>query len=396
MIMTNGQPRTFPFDVDKLRKEFMHLFGTIPMIYRAPGRVNLIGEHTDYNFGFVMPASIAFETRTAIAKRNDRRLRVNSVALGETREFDLDDPMLAPLDDWTDYVVGVAVMLERAGYPLSGADLLISSTVPLGSGLSSSAALEVSIGYALMALTGRAIDKVELAGICQQAENDYVGMRCGIMDQFISANGIHDHALMIDCRSLSRRCVPIDPQARIVVADSMLSHAHAGGEYNQRRQSCEEGVRVLKTRYDGIATLRDVTTEVLADSKALLSKETYRRCRHVVTENDRVLKAADALENGDPVGFGVLMNQSHLSMRDDFEISCPEIDVLVAFAQAQPGVYGSRLTGGGFGGCTVSLVETEMVDCFMANLRNHYKKTTGLDARIFACSPTEGAGPLAV
>jgi galactokinase len=382
------------FSVDELKAKFRELYGREPFLVRAPGRVNLIGEHTDYNDGFIMPAALEYETRAAVAPRTDRILRIHSAKIGETAEFDLDDPAPQPKRDWTDYVFGVAVALTGAGKRLTGADILVASSVPVGSGLSSSAALEVSIGYGLLAAAGLPIDLVELAKLCQKAENEFVGMRCGIMDQFISCNGQHDHALMIDCRSLDKRPVPIDPRARLVIANSMVHHELASGEYNKRRASCEEAVRLLTPVLGPIKALRDVTPAALEANKALLSDVTYRRARHIVSENERVLEAADALAAGDLARCGALMNASHASMRDDYEISCEEVDVLVDIAQKLPGVFGSRMTGGGFGGCTVSLVEAGAADAFMDNLKAAYEKATGLKSTIFACSPQQGVGPL--
>lgn len=393
--MIFGRREANMFSVDELKAGFRDIFGREPFLVRAPGRVNLIGEHTDYNDGFIMPAALEYETRAAVAPRTDRILRVHSAKIGETREFDLDDPAPGPKRDWTDYVFGVAVALAGAGKKLKGADILVASSVPVGSGLSSSAALEVSIGYSLLTVAGLPIDTIELAKLCQKAENEFVGMRCGIMDQFISCNGQHDHALMIDCRSLEKRPVPIDPRARIVVANSMVHHELASGEYNKRRASCEEAVHLLSPALGPIKALRDVTPAGLEANKTLLSDVTYRRARHIVTENERVIVAADALAAGDLARCGELMNQSHASMRDDYEISCEEVDVLVDIAQRQPGVFGSRMTGGGFGGCTVSLVEAGAAEAFMENVKAAYEKATGLKSTIFACSPQQGVGPLA-
>ncbi len=380
---------------DELTAAFRRHFDGEPRFFRAPGRVNLIGEHTDYNDGFVMPAAIEYEARTAAAARSDNRIRFFAFDLDESAEFDLDAPTPAR-HHWSDYAFGTALTLKQAGHAITGADIVMSSSVPFGSGLSSSAAFEVSVGYTLLALSGIEIDTVELAKLCQRAENDYVGMRCGIMDQFISANGTRDHALMIDCRSLETRAVPIDSRARIVVANSMVHHTHAGGEYNKRRASCEEGVAELAPAIGGtITALRDITPEMLKAHRHLLSEETWRRCRHVIAENARVLDAAVALEKGDLEACGALMNASHVSMRDDYEISCKEIDILVDIAQAQPGVYGSRMTGGGFGGCTVSLVAADKVDAFIATVAAEYEAATGLKPAIFSCSPMAGVSPLA-
>ena len=335
--------------------------------------------------------------KAAAAARPDTIIRIHSLNTGDSAEFDLGAPDPQPRHDWSDYAFGTALMLQRAGHAISGADIMVTSSVPIGSGLSSSAAFEVVIGYALLSLAGLPVDTVELAKLSQKAENEFVGMRCGIMDQFISANGTADHALMIDCRSLETRAVPIDARARIVVANSMVHHAHAGGEYNKRRASCEEGVAELAPALGGtITALRDVTPEQLKAHRHLLSEETWRRCRHVISENARVLDAAAALEKGDLPSFGMLMDASHVSMRDDYEITCPEIDKLVEISRQQPGVFGSRMTGGGFGGCTVSLVAEKAVDAFIESVGTAYQEATGLTPEIFACSPMPGVGPLAV
>lgn len=380
--------------MSSLGEAFSRRFGGDASYFRAPGRVNLIGEHTDYNDGFVMPAALEYEAEAAAALNGSDLIRLYSLNNGESAAFDLSDPAPEPLHNWTDYAFGVAVKLKEAGKAVKGIDIVVSSSVPVGSGLSSSAAFEVVMGFALLSLAGEAVDTVELAKLCQKAENEYVGMRCGIMDQFISCNGVHDHALMIDCRSLATRSVPIDPKARIVVANSMVHHALAGGEYNKRRESCEEGVRLLKPALGEIAALRDVTIEDLEEHRDFLSDVTYRRCRHIVTENARVVEAADALSRGDLATFGRLMNASHASMRDDYEISCPEVDILVGIGQKQKGVYGSRMTGGGFGGCTVSLVAVEHVDAFIENVAAEYEKATGLKSPIFACAPQAGVSVL--
>ncbi len=379
-----------------LAVEFAYRFGRVPTVSRAPGRVNLIGEHTDYNDGFVMPAALEFATLTAASPRPDRRLRVYSMIMDETREFDLDSPPRAGNADWSDYVIGVALMLEKSGRRLSGADLVIFTDVPIGSGLSSSAALEVSSAHALITAAGLPFDAIETAKLCQRAENDFVGMRCGVMDQYISCCGVAGHALLIDCRTLDSRNVAIAPNLRLLVANSSVRHQHAGGEYNARREACEEGVRLLSRRLGPIKALRDVTPEQLSAQRRKLPDLIYRRCRHIVTENARVLEAERALEAGDFLACGQAMNASHVSMRDDFEITCPEIDTLVGLAQAAHGVYGSRMTGGGFGGCTVSLIEADAVERVSQVLIDGYRAATGLEAEIFACAPSDGAGLIPV
>ncbi len=373
-------------------QEFGSRFGRLPKVSRAPGRVNLIGEHTDYNDGFVMPAALDFATLTAASPRPDRRLTVYSMIMDEVRAFDLDAPAESGRHDWSDYVFGVAVMLEKSGRRLTGADCVIWTDVPPGSGLSSSAALEVSVAHALLTAAGLPFDPIEIAKICQRAENDYVGMRCGIMDQYVSACGVAGNALLIDCRSLESRNVPIAPNLRLVIANSNVRHQHAGGEYNARREACEEGVRLLRPYLGPIAALRDVTPADLERHRRILPELVYRRCRHVVTENARVLEAERALKAGDFVACGKAMNASHASMRDDFEITCPEIDFLADFAQKQAGVYGSRMTGGGFGGCTVSLIEAEAVDRVRPLIIDAYRLVSGREADVFVCSPSAGAG----
>jgi galactokinase len=379
-----------------LAVEFAYRFGRVPTVSRAPGRVNLIGEHTDYNDGFVMPAALEFATLTAASSRPDRRLAVYSMIMDETREFDLDAPPQGPSGDWSDYVIGVALMLERSGLTLSGADLVVWSDVPIGAGLSSSAALEVSVAHALLTQSDLPFDPIKIAKICQRAENDFVGMRCGVMDQYIACCGVAGHALLIDCRSLASRHVAIAPNLRLLIANSGVSHQHAGGEYNLRREACEEGVRLLSRTLGPIQALRDVTPEQLEAKRRKLPDLVYRRCRHIVTENARVLEAERALEAGDFVACGRAMNDSHLSMQKDFEITCPEVDMLAGLAQTVQGVYGSRMTGGGFGGCTISLVEASAVDKASHILTDGYRIATGLDTDIFVCAPSDGAGLIPV
>jgi galactokinase len=371
--------------------EFAYRFGRTPTVSRAPGRVNLIGEHTDYNDGFVMPAALEFATLTAASRRPDRRLEVYSMIMDETRQFDLDSLPENPSGDWSDYVVGVALMLERSGRSLSGADLVVWGDVPIGAGLSSSAALEVSVAHALLTQSGLEFDPIEIAQICQRAENDFVGMRCGVMDQYIACCGVAGHALLIDCRSLGSRHVAIAPNLRLLIANSGVRHQHAGGEYNLRREACEEGVRLLSRYLGPIKALRDVTPEQLEAKRRKLPDLIHRRCRHIVTENARVLEAERALNTGDFAACGRAMNASHVSMRDDFEITCREVDTLAGLAQHVQGVYGSRMTGGGFGGCTVSLIEESAVDRVSQVLTDGYRISTGLDVDIFVCAPSDGA-----
>jgi galactokinase len=364
-------------DIDLLRKEFQRSFSGNPRIFRAPGRVNLIGEHTDYNDGFVMPAAIEFSTWVAIAARSDSRINLQSDAFSDTISIDLNE-RLKPAHWWSDFVIGVVEQMRSAGMHLRGADILIHGEVPMGAGLSSSAAIEVAAGFALLCASEQPVDRTQLALICQQAENQFVGTRCGIMDQFVSCQGKRDHALMLDCRSLEFSLLPLSREERMVICNTMVRHEHASGEYNPRREACEEGVRILQQWLPGIRSLRDVSMEQLEHHRTKLPDVIYRRCRHVVSENDRVERAAAMLEKHDMKGFGELMAQSHASLRDDYEVSCRELDIMVEIAIRQKGVLGARMTGGGFGGCTINLVETAQAEGFRDAVAREYEKATGL------------------
>jgi galactokinase len=377
--------------VSHLRERFHSLYGVVPRIYRAPGRVNLIGEHTDYNDGFVMPLAIDFSTWLAIAPRADRKIVIRSENFSETVEFDLDEPNPRGSGHWSDYSRGVAVMLERAGHHLRGADILLHGEVPVGAGLSSSAAVEVAVGCALLANAGAHIDRLQLALACQRAENDFVGMRCGLMDQFISCFGEQGHALMLDCRSLEYKSLPLPEDVTVVVCNTMVKHELAASEYNARRAECEEGVRLLAQELAQVRALRDVTVSDLERLQPKLPEVIYRRCRHVVSENARVVSAATALQQVDLADFGSLMGESHRSLRDDYEDSCAELDLLVELANQAEGVYGARMTGGGFGGCTVNLVEAASVDNFKQSVANGYTKAMGREPEIYVCTAAQGA-----
>ncbi len=363
-------------------------------IYRAPGRVNLIGEHTDYNGGFVMPAAIDLYTQVTITPRDDRKLLIHSESFSDDVEFDFDDPHPIASGHWSDYVCGVAVTLERAGFSLKGAALEIRSTVPIGAGLSSSAALEVAAGYALLDNSAIQIDRTELAKLCQRAENEFVGMRCGIMDQFIACFGQAGHALMLDCRSLDYRLLPLPPGVRLVICNTMIRHELAASEYNNRRSECEAGVRNFAKFVPSVSSLRNVTLNDLEGYGRDLPEVIYKRCRHVVTENARVVEAAAALEQSDLQAFGDLMAASHRSLRDDYEVSCAELDTMVDLATQVEGVYGARMTGGGFGGCTINLVKADRVAEFTKDVARGYEQATGVVPEIYVCSTADGVADL--
>jgi galactokinase len=374
-----------------LQNEFKELFGQEARVYGAPGRVNLIGEHTDYNDGFVMPVAMDLYTWVAAAPRDDSRIHVYSRNLSQHAEMELRDPHLHAQGHWSAYVLGVAAALRLAGHDLRGANLLVEGKVPMGAGLSSSASLEVAAAYALLATSGLSLDPVELAKICQRAENEFAGARCGIMDQMIACCGRANFALMLDCRSLEFQLLPLFPDAQFVVCNSMVRHDHAAGEYNARRADCEAATRILAGEIPGVRALRDVTLVDLERFSQSLPELVYRRSRHVVSENARVIAARSALERGDPELFGRLMRESHRSLRDDYEVSCPEVDTLVALACGLDGVYGSRMTGGGFGGCTITLVQRRKVAEFGSVIARRYQQSTAKQPDIYIFQASDGA-----
>jgi galactokinase len=375
---------------------FQARFVTPANIYRAPGRVNLIGEHTDYNDGFVLPAAIEFYCWAAAAPRKDGKLVIYSENFNETAEANLDS--LTPLGKkhWANYPLGVAWALHQAGKRLTGANLYIAGGVPLGAGLSSSAAIEVAVGFALLSVSGLAVDRSELAQLCQKAENEFVGARVGIMDQFVSCYGRASHALLLDCRSLQYEFVKLPEDLQLVICNTMVRHELASGEYNARRAECEEGVRILRMVLPEIRALRDVTLPQLEAHRRRLTLTVFARCRHVITENARVKSTVEAFRKGDSKALGALLQDSHRSLRDDYEVSCKELDLMVEIAVAQPGVTGGRMTGGGFGGCTINLVESAAVSNFKRNVAEEYSSRTGLTPEIYVSPASEGAQQMAV
>ncbi len=378
--------------LEQLTTQFQQRFDAAPRLFSAPGRVNLIGEHTDYNEGFVLPLAIDRRTYVAATKRADRQVRVFASDLGEGVEFELG-PELRPAAPgrWSNYVRGVAACLEQAGHKLCGADMLIASEVPLGAGLSSSAALEAAVGYALLRLSERTCNLLELALILQRAEHEFAGTQCGVMDQYSACLGQAGHALLLDCRTLGHEAVPLDLRdTRLVICNSMVKHELAAGEYNTRRAECNEGVRRLAQHLPGIQALRDVAVEEFDQVAAVLPDTLRRRCNHVINENARVALAVEALKRGDWPCFGRLLYASHESLRHDYEVSCRELDLLVEIAQGTPGVYGARMTGGGFGGCTVNLVAADEVGDFIETVRREYAAATDLTPECHVCRASDG------
>jgi galactokinase len=358
---------------------------------RAPGRVNLIGEHTDYNDGFVMPAAIPYETRVSGTATAARIVNVASDSVEAAAAFDLDALAAPRAKDWTDYVRGVLVELDRAGVALAGADLRVTSNVPLGGGLSSSASFAVALALAMLKLAGATMERLAIARLAQRAESEHTGARAGIMDQFAVLFGRAGCATFLDTRSLDYAYVPVPNGLSIVVCNTMVKRELASGEYNQRRAECEAAVELLKTWCPQIRALRDVTPEQLEAHAAEIPPLLYLRARHVVNENERVLAAKAAFERGDAPAFGALMNASHASLRDDYEVSCPELDTMVALARRIEGVYGARMTGGGFGGCTVNLLASERAETFRREIADAYRRETGITPALYDGTPVDGA-----
>lgn len=376
----------------ELTQHFEKLFSERPRIFRAPGRVNLIGEHTDYNDGFVMPAAVAFSTYVAVAARPNRKLVIHSEEFPGNFEFDLDHLPEQRTGAWCDYVLGVASVLRQRGHELRGANLFVHGEVPVAAGLSSSAALEVASALALMRMGEIQLTLPEVAQLCRQAENSFVGARVGIMDQFISCLGKAGHALLLDCRSLEYRLVPIPAGISLVVCNTMTKHDHATGAYNIRREECEEGVQYFQKWNPAIRALRDVSVEMLDQHVKQLPTTIAKRCSHVVRENQRTVDSAHALTEGNLDRMRTLMRESHNSLRDLYEVSCRELDIMVNSAEGLPGFCGGRMTGGGFGGCTVNLVREEHAENFAQQIAERYRQKTGITSQVYLCTAEDGAG----
>ncbi len=376
----------------RLISAFENTYSANPsFIVQAPGRVNLIGEHTDYNDGFVLPCAIDFQALVAVQQRQDRLVRVVSVDYQESLdEFSLDEPIVPkPETPWANYVRGVIFVMLQKGYVLKGANLAISGNVPQGAGLSSSASIEVAVGQAFLQLCDLShVSPTELALIAQRAENEFVGCNCGIMDQLISSSGAAGNALLIDCRSLDSQLVPVPHDLSIMIVHSRIQRGLVDSEYNMRRQQCEAAAR-----HFGVKALRDVSHDQLLSQSKELDLLTFRRARHVITENQRTLDAAQALIANDLCRMGQLMAESHASMRDDFEITLPAIDALVELLQNAIGQQGgARMTGGGFGGCVVAVLPTSEVARVKQIVETNYRSPQGEKPLVYICQPAQGAG----
>ncbi len=385
----------------RIRELFKKKFGRPPTYCgRAPGRVNLLGEHVDYNGGFVLPAAIDRATYIAFSLAGSDHTTVWAADFDETASFSagtlISKTQLdgSPLPAWAKYPAGVAWALSEKGLAIKGMQAIFTSQVPRGAGLSSSASVELAFAIAWMNLGDWHLSPMELALRCQRAENQYVGVNCGIMDQFASACGEKDRLLLLDCRSLEYRSLPLPENVVVVIADTTVRHSHTTSAYNDRRAACEEAVRIFNQSLPGVQALRDVSIADFEQYASRLPREVEMRARHVVEEIDRTERAVKLLESGDLLGFGRLMNECHISLRDLYEVSCPESDTMVRIAQSLEGCYGARQTGGGFGGCTVNLVDREKAQNFVKALAAGYEVETRRHPEIYICTASAGASIL--
>lgn len=379
---------------NELVDEFRKHFGDSPrFISRGPGRVNLIGEHTDYNDGFVLPVALKRDVRVVLRPRSDRQVHVYSTEFGERGSFNLDAIRFNPDRLWLNYIQGMAQSLEQEGIRLVGIDAVVSGNVPRGSGLSSSAALEIASAHAFLIAAGQSsvLSGPRIAQLAQRAENQFVGVNCGIMDQFISQLGRANHALLIDCRSLDYTLVPMPEDAALVIGNTRASRSLASSAYNERRAECEQGVKLLQSVLPDIRALRDVTSEQLEAHRALLPRNVYQRCRHVVSENERVLQCVEAFARNDLEEVGRLMDASHTSLRNDYLVSSAALDAMVEAMRGVEGCYGARLTGAGFGGCAVALVKPGREQAVADAIFEHYPKATNIWPEVYMTKAADGA-----
>jgi len=381
----NGLDRRTEDQVRRVERLFQYRFGGRPLLVRSPGRINLIGEHTDYNEGFVLPGAVDRAMVLAVGPRPNRRCRLHAADFEADFEADLDH--LAPAGlGWPDYLLGVAAVLERAGHRLDGFDCALGGDLPAGAGLASSAAVTAGLAFALNELFGLGLDRLSLARLAQRTEQESAGVRCGLMDPYANLFGREDTLLLLDCCALTHREIPFAfPRVEIVLCDTGVRHRLAGSEYNLRRRQGEAGVMALRAAGLAVDSLRNVTVGQLEDLRAVLDPVVWRRCRHVVTENGRVEAAVADLERGELEALGQRLAESHRSLRDDYEVSCPELDTLVDIAAAHPAVIGSRMMGGGFGGCTVSLVRSAGEKDFRTLIRREYLRRTGRETVVHRC-----------
>lgn len=385
--------------LEQLKAQFVELYGGEAgeiRSFHSPGRVNLIGEHTDYNGGYVFPAALTLGTTLLIRPRGDRRAQFASTNFPTRKSVSLEGLVYDKEDDWINYPKGVIDVLQQEGFSFGGYDMLFSGDLPNSAGLSSSASIEVVTGYALLRMEGIKVDRVRLALLAQKAENQFIGVQCGIMDQFAVANGKRDHAILLDCDKLNYELVPFrGGGCKLVIANTNKRRGLVDSAYNERRSQCEQAVRDLSAKYPGLKLLGELNLEQFEAGEPEIADPTVRkRARHVVEEIDRTLRSVEALKANDLKSFGELMNQSHESLQHLYEVSCLELDVLAAEARKIPGVLGSRMTGAGFGGCTVSLVHEDSIDRFTAEVGAAYRDQTSLNADFYVCSIGDGVREL--
>ena len=369
---------------------FREKFEAQPLLFRSPGRVNFIGEHTDYNMGYVLPAAIDKAIFFAITPRSDRRCIVYAMDLNDEHEFSVDDLQFSK-KGWPNYLMGVVDQFVKARYCIRGFNCVFGGDIPIGAGMSSSAALETGLTFALNSMFDLQIDALSLAKLAQKAENEFVGVRCGIMDQYINIFGARDNVLRVDCRSLEHKYYPFAfNDISLVLFDTCISHSLASSEYNRRREECSEGIEIIKNSYPDVCHLRDVSVEMLHKCKDKMDPIIHRRCKYVVEENGRVLSACTELERGNLKAFGAYMNRTHNGLSHDYEVSCAELDYLVELVKDSPYVYGSRMMGGGFGGCTINLIKHQTVAKVNQQVAEKYKKEFHIDLKTYITSIDSG------
>ena len=373
-----------------VQKKFEELYNEKPLLIRSPGRVNLIGEHTDYNEGFVLPGAIDKAIYFAISPRDDKKCNLFALDLNESFEFEVSSLQFTE-KHWPNYLMGVVDQILKMGYNLQGFNCVFGGDIPIGAGMSSSAAIEAGLAFALNHIFNFGIDKLSLVKLAQKAENEFVGVKCGIMDQYINIFGKYGNVLRIDCRSLEYDYFPFEfKDISIVLFDTGVSHSLASSEYNQRRKECSEGIELIKKDYSHIKSLRNVTLAMLNDYKNKLDKKIFQRCKYVVEENDRMMKACESLNKKDLKSFGELMYQTHEGLSKDYEVSCKELDYLVELTEGNPGIYGSRMMGGGFGGCTINLIENNIVEETKKMFSKRYKQKFNIELKTYITSISNG------
>ncbi|GHA70927.1 galactokinase [Pontibacter akesuensis] len=380
---------------ETIHQKFKSMFQAEPILVRSPGRVNLIGEHTDYNEGFVLPAAINKEIYFAIAFNNSDRLRFHSHDMEENAEFELNAISKTNIG-WANYLLGVVKQFQQANLQVKGFDLVFGGNIPIGAGLSSSAAVECGLAFALDHLHGFGLERLTMVKMAQKAEHEFAGVLCGIMDQFASMFGRQQHAVKLDCRSLAYEYFPVDMHDyRIVLCDTQVKHSLASSEYNTRRKECETGVALLQQHYPEVQSLRDTTVAMLEQHQAEFDTVVYKRCKYIVLENARVEEACRHLQRGEMQAFGQNMYASHAGLQHDYEVSCPELDFLVAEAKKQEGVLGARMMGGGFGGCTINLVRLQEIDAFIAQQQQAYQRQFGVNLKTYLAEIVDGSSLVA-